>query len=296
MKYVLTGGAGNITSPLAAALLKAGHSVTVIGRTAAHLEPLKAIGAEIQTGSVEDIAFLRSVFAGADAVYTMVPPKFDISGNWKNYIGQIGKNYRDALKGSSVKYVVNLSSVGAHLPDGCGPVSGLYQAEQALNELQDVHILHLRPSYFYNNLLATIPMIKHLNITGSNFGGPDFKLVLTATSDIAAAASRSLQELSFSGHSVLYIASDERKTDEIASLLGQAIGKPGLPWITFKDEDSLAGMLQAGLNEEIAKNYTEMGHALQNGSMQEDYFNNEHYQGTVKLEDFVPVFTAAYNA
>ena len=37
MKYVITGGAGNISKPLAETLLAAGHAVTIIGRSAEHL-------------------------------------------------------------------------------------------------------------------------------------------------------------------------------------------------------------------------------------------------------------------
>ena len=58
-------------------------------------------------------------------------------------VGPSGTSYskrRYNCKNSTVKYVVNLSSVGAHLPEGAGPVSGLYRAEQALNELTNLSI------------------------------------------------------------------------------------------------------------------------------------------------------------
>jgi uncharacterized protein YbjT (DUF2867 family) len=295
MKYVITGGAGHISKPLASALLKAGHTVTVIGRNAEHLKPLTDLGAIAATGSVEDDAFLKATFAGADAAYLMIPPKYDVTGDWKQWIGSIGKKYAAAIKDSGIKHAVLLSSIGAHLPEGCGPVSGLYFAEKELKTLTDVNLLFLRPSYFYYNLLANTSLVKQAGIIGSNFGGGDFKLVLTDTSDIADVAADALLNLSFKGHSHLYISSDVRSTDEIASVLGAAIGKPELPWITFTDEQSLGGMLQAGLPEELAKNYTEMGHALQSGVMQEDYFKSTPANGKVTLEEFANVFAAVYN-
>jgi uncharacterized protein YbjT (DUF2867 family) len=294
MKYIITGGAGNISRPLAENLLKAGHSVTVIGRNAANLQPLVALGANAATGSVEDKAFLNSVFKGADAVYTMVPPKFNITANWKGYIGQIGANYRDALKSSGVQHVVNLSSVGAHLPDGCGPVSGLYRAEQALNELGNINVLHLRPSYFMSNFLGSINMVRHMNILGSNFGGDDFKLVLTDTSDIADIASTALLNLDFKGKSYQYIVSDVRTTGDIAAVLGKAVHKADLPWVTFSNEEALGGLLQAGFTAEVAKNYVEMGQAISDGTMMADYWSSEPLQGKVKLEDFAQVFASVY--
>lgn len=296
MKYIITGSLGNISKPLTEKLIKAGHEVTVITSKESTRPAIEAIGANAAIGSVEDVAFLKQSFAGADAVYTMVPPNFG-AANWKEWIGQIGKNYAAAIKETNIKYVVNLSSIGAHLPDGCGPVSGLYKVEQALNSLNGVNIKHLRPSFFFANLLANAGMAKHMNIIGGNYGGADFKMVLVDTGDIAVAAFEELSALQFSGQSVRYIASDERTTDDIAKTLGTAVDKPSLPWIVFTDEQSSAGMLQAGLPEEIAKNYTEMGASLRSGKMTEDYWKNHPaVLGKIKLEDFAKTFAAVYSS
>jgi len=229
-------------------------------------------------------------------VYTMVPPNYTVP-DIKAYIGQVGKNYADAIKATNIKYVVNLSSVGAHLPDGCGPVTGLHRAEQALNELKEVNIRHLRPVYFFSNLLGNVGMVKSMNIIGNNFGGESFKMVLADTNDIAEAAFEELSKLNFTGHSVRYIASDERATDEIAKVLGSAIGKPELPWVIFTNEQAYGGMLQMGLPEEAAKNFAEMGNAIHGGKFMEDYWKNHPATlGKTKLEDFAKTFAAVYNS
>ena len=296
MKYVITGGAGHISKPLAEALLKAGHEVTVIGRNAAHLKPLTDLGAKAAIGSIEDMDFLKSSFKGADAVYTMIPPKMD-AADWKAWIAQMGKNYAEAIKAVGIKYVVNLSSMGAHMPTGAGPVSGLYYAENALNALTDVNILHLRPGYFYDNFLGSLDMVRHMNIIGSNFGGDGTKLVMTDTADIAAVAAAALLKLDFNGHNVRYITSDERTTADIAKEVGAAINKPDLPWVVFSDEQAVGGMTQAGLPEEVAKNYAEMGAALRSNAMAEDYWQHRPETfGKIKLEDFAKRFAAVYNA
>jgi uncharacterized protein YbjT (DUF2867 family) len=294
MKYVITGGAGNISKPLGEQLLKAGHQVTVIGRNAENLKPLTDIGAKSAIGSVDDVVFLTKAFAGADAVYTMIPPNYAAT-DLKGFMETVGKVYTEAIKASGVKYVVNLSSIGAHLSEGAGPVSGIYRVEKSLNTLKDVNILHLRPGYFFNNLLSNIAMIKHANIAGSNFGGQDAKLILVYPPDIASVAAEELLSLKFTGHSVRYIAGDERTTDDIAKVLGSAIGKPELPWVTFTDDQALQGMLQAGLPQEIALNYRDMGQVIHNGKMFEDYWKNRPELSKTKLEDFAKVFAGAYN-
>jgi len=294
MKYVVTGSLGNISKPLAQNLVDAGHSVTIISSKAEKTAQIEAIGAKAAIGSVEDIGFLTKTFAGADAIYTMVPPNFG-SGDWKKYIAGIGKNYAAAIKAAGVKNVVNLSSIGAHMPDSCGPVSGLYFVEKALNGLDNVNVIHLRAGFFFQNYLGNIGMIKHMGIIGGNYG-EGTKLALVHTNDIADTATYELLSLSFKGKSIRYVVSDEKTTNEVAAILGKAIDKPELPWINFKDEDTLAGMLQAGLPEEIAKNYTEMGAAMRSGEMASEYNSNKPTVfGKTKLEAFAPVFAAVYS-
>jgi len=294
MQYVISGSLGNISKPLAERLIAAGHKVTVISSKSDKVAQIEAIGAKAAIGLVEDILFLTNTFSGADAVYTMVPPNFG-SDNWKKYIAGIGENYAAAIKASGVKNVVNLSSIGAHMADGCGPVSGLFFVEKALNALPDVNVKHLRPGFFYPNFLANIGMIKHMGIMGGNYG-EGTKLVLVHPDDIAEVAAEELLGLSFSGKSVRYIASDEKTTLEVAAILGKAIGKPELPWINFKDEDTVAGMTQAGLSLEIAENYAEMGAAMRSGEMASDYLlHRPDVFGKTKLEAFAPVFAAVYS-
>lgn len=293
MKYVITGSLGNISKPLSQALINAGHQVTIVTSKSANAPAIEALGATAAVGSVEDIDFLTATFSGADAVYTMIPPKWD-APDWKAYIGGIGANYTAAIAASGVKKVVNLSSIGAHLPEGCGPVTGLYRAEQSLNTLSDVAIRHLRPAYFFTNLFANIGLIKHLNVIGSNFG--EQPIALVHPTDIAAVAAEELLSLSFTGHSVNYIVGDERTGNEIASVLGTAIGQPDLPWIVFSDEQSLQGAIGAGLSQEVASNYTEMGAAMRSGAMGEDFLQHRNALTSTKLEDFAPAFAAAFHA
>lgn len=294
MNYVITGGAGNISKPVSLALLQKGHQVTVIGRNEANLQELVAAGANTAIGSVDDVDFLTRSFSGADVVYAMVPPTLD-AADWKAYIGGVGELYARAITASGVKKVVFLSSVGADLSEGCGPVTGLYRAEQALQQLKEVNIVFLRPSYFYNNLFANIGLIKNMGIMGSNFSLPAGKFPIVAPDDIADVAVSYLLDANFKGHQVHYIASEETSTDDIAAAIGKAIGKPDLKWIQFSDEQSLTGMLQAGLPEEVAKNYTEMGAAMQSGKMLSHYYANKPAQlGKTKLADFAAQFAAVY--
>ena len=293
MKIIITGSLGHISRPLLEKLTVVKHDVTVISSKADRKSEIEALGATAAIGSVSDLTFVTNTFKGADAVYTMVPPTFSAS-DWKQHIAGIGKIYAQAIAATGVKNVVNLSSMGAHMPDGCGPVSGLYYVEQALNELEGVNVKHLRPGFFYYNFFANIGMIKHMGIIGGNYGD-SAKLVLANPADIADVAAEELSNLSFTGKSIRYITSDEKTTDEVASILGKAIGKPDLKWINFTDEDTVGGMLQNGLPLDAAKNYAEMGAAMRSGEMASEYkLSRPETFGKTNFEAFAPVFAAAF--
>ena len=293
MKIIVTGSLGHISKPIVQKLKAANHDVTVISSSAARKAEIEALGAKAAIGSVNDLAFLTSTFKGADVVYTMVPPTFSAL-DWKKHIAGVGKIYAQAIAAAGVKNVVSLSSIGAHMPEGCGPVSGLYHVEQALNSLEGVNVKHLRPGFFYYNFLNNAGMAKHMGIIGGNYG-ESAKLAIADTSDIADVAANELANPSFVGISVQYIVSDEKTTDEIAGIFGKAIGKPDLKWINFSDEDTLGGMLKNGIPEDIAKNYTEMGVAMRSGEMAKEYNSSRSVTfGKSNLETFATVFAAAY--
>jgi len=296
MNYIITGSLGHISKPIVQKLKTSGHSVTVITSNSGKSKDIEALGAIPAIGSVEDRNFLKGAFSGAQSAYLMIPPNWALSGSWADYQKKVIGNYIEAVKTNGIKHVVFLSSVGAHVGKGVGPVDGLSVAEWHLNQQKNINVKIVRPSYFFYNLMGQIPMIKNRNIMGSNFGSTNEKLVLVHTSDIAEVVAAELLDLKFKGHSIQYIASDERHPKEIAEVLSKAAGKPGTPWVEFKDQDALNGMLQSGLNQEIAKGYIEMGAALRNGKMQADYWKNKPKLGKVKLEDFAKEFAAAYNS
>lgn len=292
MKITLTGSLGNISKPLAEILIKNNHEVTIISSDSKKTNAIETLGAKAAIGSVADVAFLTEAFKNADAIYTMVPPDWGTT-NYRQYIAETGKNYAEAIKASGVKRVVNLSSIGAHLSEGTGPIAGLHDVEHTLNTLDGVAVKHLRAGIFYINFFFDIGMIRNMGIIGNNYGEKT-KLVMTHPRDIAAAAAQELQRL-FEVKGYQYIVSDELEIAEIVKILGASIDKPELPWVQFSDEETFAGMTGAGMSEAIAGPYVEMGNAIGSGILFEDF--NQHKPevwGSTKLTDFAKEFAAVY--
>jgi uncharacterized protein YbjT (DUF2867 family) len=295
MKLVITGGAGHISKPLALSLLKAGHQVTVMGRNPENLDALIQSGAIPAIGSLEDASFVRKAFSGADAVYLMIPPNLT-TNDFRGYQQRIISNYVEAVKANQVKKLVVLSSIGAHLGKGAGPVDGLADLEQAiLRDLPSTDAVFLRPAFFLYNLYQQADLVKQMGIMGANYAMNREKLYLVDPSDIAEAAFHWLDQASFTGNIIYNLYSDEKSTDEIAARLSEAIGKPGTPWVAFPDDQALAAMIHAGLKPDMAKDFVDMGIALREGQFQADFRANGAHQGKKRFEDFVPSFVAFFH-
>jgi uncharacterized protein YbjT (DUF2867 family) len=296
MKIIITGSLGNISKPLAQELVQKGHEVTVISSSTEKQAEIEALGASSAIGSVEDATFLTKAFTGADTVYCMIPRAnyFDPNLDLEAFTREIGNNYAEAIKNSGVKRVVFLSSIGAHLEQNSGIIQRYNEIEAVLKKLDDVSITFMRPTSFFYNLLAYIPSIKSQGIIAANYGG-DRMIPWVSPNDIAAAIAEEIVTLP-EGKTVRYVSSEELTGDETVRILGEAIGKPDLKWVVITDEETLNGLINAGMQPKIAEGLVEMYAGLYNGILGEDYIKNRPaVMGKTKLADYAKEFAAIYN-
>ncbi|MCC5658755.1 NAD(P)H-binding protein [Nostoc sp. XA010] len=299
MKVVVTGSLGNISKPLTEELVQKGHSVMVISSKAERQKDIESIGAKAAIGTIEDADFLSETFKGADVVYVMETLAsdsfFDQNVDVVAGITKIGNNYKQAIQQSGVKRVVHLSSIGAHSDKGTGLIAMHYNVENILKQLpNDVSIKFMRPVGFYTTMFPFIQTIKTKNVIVSNYGG-DEKEPWVSPLDIAATIAEEIEK-PFDGREIHYIASDEVSPNEVAKILGEAIGKPDLKWLVIPDEQFLDGLLAAGMNPQTAKGFVEINVSKFSGVMYEDYYRNRpKLMGKVKLTDFAKEFATAFS-
>ncbi|MBC3789055.1 NAD(P)H-binding protein [Spirosoma utsteinense] len=296
MKIIVTGSVGNISKPLARELVQKGHTVTVVSSRTDRQREIEALGAKAAIGSLEDVDFLTRLFTSADAVYTMVPPGnyLDPTLDLRAYYNRIAHHYAQAIEQSGVKRIVHLSSVGAHLSEHTGNILCHYDVEQILNQLSDVAITFMRPTSFYYNLYGYAGMIKTVGYIAANYGADDV-VPWVSPNDIAAAVADELVT-PLAGRKIRYVASDELSCNEVARILGKAIGKPDLPWIIISDEQMQSGLESAGLSPLISKSLVEMYASQHTGDLSADYEQNRPaVMGKVKIVDFASEFAAAYS-
>lgn len=300
MNIVLTGSLGNIGRPLTETLVSNGHAVTVISSNEARAKNIELLGAKAAIGKLQDADFLAETFKGADIVYLMETMEaagdmFDKSIDFISDITKIGENYKQAVERSGVKKVVHLSSIGAHTSKGTGIIRFHHQVETILRLLpQDITIKFIRPVSFYTNLFSFIHNIKTQGAIISNYGG-DVKEPWVSPKDIAAVIAEEMDR-EFNGKTVRYVASDEVSPNEIAEVLGEAIGKPDLKWQVIPSQQLLNNWLSIGFNEQVAKGFIELQESQSNGKLYEDYNQHKPSLGKVKLKDFAKDFARAYHS
>ncbi|MDX1935443.1 MAG: NAD(P)H-binding protein [Capsulimonadales bacterium] len=262
-KIVVTTPTGNIGHVVTDRLLDAGAEVTVIARNPSKLKESVRQRARVVTGDQFDPAVTREASKGADALFWLTPPTFD-TPDWRAYFERSAEVATEAVRTNGIPYVVHLSSGGADRPTGYGPVSFLHPVERSL-AATGANVLQLRPGYFYENFLASLPTIRDM---GTIYGVPKPETVypMIATRDIGEAAARQLLALDWKGERILGLhgPADTPSFGEAARILGEAIGKP-VQYVqvpTSALQDQLRGM---GASESVAVSYGELFEALDRG-------------------------------
>jgi uncharacterized protein YbjT (DUF2867 family) len=296
--YVVTGATGNIGRVIAERLLSRGEKVRVIGRSEQRLLALSEKGAEPLVGSLDDADFLRRAFKDARIVFTMIPPNYTTPESFRAYQGRITEAFANAIKDSGVTHVVNLSSIGAHLPDGTGPIKGLHDAEQRFNQLEDVNVVHLRPTFFMENLLAGVEIIRKAGVNGGP-ALPDVPTPMIATRDIAeAAAQLMLADPPFTGKQVRELLGPRDYTmDEVTKVLGRAIGRDDLQYVQFPYAEVRQAMLAQGMSESVVKEMIELSEGSNAGLIRPTEERSRENTTATTLEEFAAeTFAPVYRA
>ena len=291
---VITGATGRTGRAATEALLSKGERVRVVGRDANKMAPFVKLGAESFVGNVTDVASMTKAFAGASAVYLVLPE--DISQqDLRAHQESVSDCYAAAISNARVPFVVNLSSIGAQHAQGTGPIVGLHNLEQKLNRVAGLNVLHLRAAYFMENLFMSIAPMRS---TGTLPGGlrKDAAMPWIATKDIGQYAAARLAARDFSGSSVQELHGQrDISMQEAASIVGSAIGKPNLAYVQVPSIALGKAIVEMGLTTRTAELLIEMWDGANAGLIAPQEDRSAKNSTPTTLESFVrEVFAPAY--
>jgi len=289
--HVILGASGNTGSIIANSLLSEGKKVRVVGRDAGRLQRFVHQGAEAFTATVSDAAALTKAFSGARAAYLMLPPAKSREDQERES-DAIAK----AVRESGLRYAVHLSSYGAQVPEGTGPVAGLHSSEQKLSAIGGLNVLHLRAAYFMENNLAATGMIHGMGMFG-NALLPDVKLPMIATRDVGYYAAQRLLHLDFSGKQTRELLGErDLSMTEATAVIARGIGKPDLRYEQFPYDQVQQVLTQMGVPPKGAALYIEMYKAINAGVLIAQEPRSQANTTPTSFEQFVQdVFAPAYH-
>ncbi len=298
MSQIVTviGATGHIGLPLVNLLLKGSITVRAVGQNQSKLAPLAKQGAVIHAGTLDDTAFVTEALRGAGVAFLMIPPHYNVP-DLRADQRRLGASLIEAAKQSGIKRVVVLSSLGAGLASGTGPIAGLHEFENAVRNVTGLSSVILRCAYFMENHLGSMALIKNGGINGSSMRA-DSALPMVATRDIAAVAAEVLSAPAFTGHTLREVLGPRDYTMREATLiLGAAIGKPDLVYTQFPDGEFKKGLESAGFSPDAARNFVEMNAAFNSGIIQNTYKRTAANTTPTTLEQFArEVFAPAFKA
>ena len=288
MKIAVTTPTGHIGSKLANILLDRKSDVTLIARHPEKVKDLASRGAKVIAGEHGDPAIVEQAVRGADALFWLTPAEMTSHD-------PLGTARRMAEAGASVirkhpdLHVVLLSSAGAFLPSGTGPIVGHYETEEKFRAAGK-NIVSLRPNEFMENVFFSLPTIVAQGAIYTTLQG-SVKAPFIATLDIAEVAAEFLLKPIDGHHVVDIVGPQELSLDEWARIAGQAIGRQ-IHVVTIPGDKLKAAMSQSGISPEMAALLVEMEGAV---PKIQQFKGEQKRTGKVTFSQFArEVFAPAY--
>lgn len=287
--FVVAGVTGNTGSVVAATLLEKKQPVRVIVRSQEKGAPWKAKGADVAVASLDDAKALAKAFAGASGAYLLVPPNYPAPSYLEDR-QKIADALATAVKDSGLSHVVFLSSIGAHLPDGTGPIRVVRYGEQKIGAVAK-NLTVLRPPYFMENWVPVIGAAKTNGVLPT-FIAPAQKIPMIATHDIGHIAA---EQLIAGGHGrkVLELSGPaDYSPNDVAATLGQLLGRT-VETHQAPLEAVVPTFKSFGFSEDAARLFEEMYSGLVNGQIAFEKTGATHMHGRVTLSEALRQFIQA---
>jgi uncharacterized protein YbjT (DUF2867 family) len=261
---VITTPTGQIGHQVLSNLLGSGEPIRVIARDPSGLPTQARERVEVVEGSHGDFDVVDRAFAGADAVFWLVPPDPRADSVQAAYL-DFTRPACDAFKRHEVQQVVGVSALGRGTPWAAN--AGLVTASLAADDLiasTGVSYRALTMPSFMDNLLRQTEAIKHQGRFFSPISG-DRKLPSCATRDIAAAAARLLLDASWSGHDhVAVLGPEDLSFNDMAQIMSEVLGKP-VRFQQIPGEALKARLTGSGMSEAMAQGMVDMALAKNQG-------------------------------
>jgi uncharacterized protein YbjT (DUF2867 family) len=275
--FTIFGANGHTGSIVAARLLDAGKQVRVVARDAAKVAALAKRGAEVVIGDVIDAGAVTKALSGAEGAYLLLPPD-NASSDLLARAKKIVANYVAGLRG--VPHSVLLSSVGAELPSGTGPITTVHHAETEL-PASGAKFTFLRAAYFMENTLANAQPMKQDGVLPVFGGGEAYPFTMVATRDIGETAAAALLSPPAATRVQELAGPREYSMNDVAEIASKILGRT-VKTLVLPIEQLVPTFTKLGFSPHMAGLYREMIEAFGSGRV---HFQGQPTRGKIELTD-----------
>ena len=279
--FVIAGVTGHVGGVAARELLAAKQPVKVIVRDQAKGKEWAARSAEVAVGTLDDREFLTSTLKGAKGFFTLLPPNYGAADFYADQ-RRTADAIAAAVKASGVPHVVILSSVGADLAEGNGPIKGLHYLENVLRPT-GTKLTSIRASYFQENLGNSVAPAKGQGIFPNFADKPDYPMPMIATKDIGKQVAHELLNPQPKSDN-LDLLGPMYTMRQAAETLGKALGKD-LQIVNIPQPDWIPALVRAGLSQQMAEIMAEMYTGFATGKITPK--GDRTVQGTTQLDETI---------
>ncbi len=221
---VITGATGQQGGATARELLAAGHRVRGVTRKpdSPAAQALKALGAEIVAGDLDDAASLKRALQGAWGT-------FAVQNTWEAGVEkeeEQGKRYAELAREAGVQHYVYASVGSAHRKTGIPHFDNKARVEARVQALGFPSWVILRPVFFMENLLS--PWFKPAIDQGQLAVGlkPTTRLQMIAVADIGKYGKGAFEQHARFANRAFDLAGDALTMPETAKLISEAAHRP----------------------------------------------------------------------
>jgi uncharacterized protein YbjT (DUF2867 family) len=278
--FVIAGVSGHVGGVAARQLLAAKQKVKVVVRDADKGKPWAAQGAEVAVGKLDDASFLTGALRGATGFFTLLPGDLGASDFYAAQ-RKLADTIAGAVKAANMPHVVLLSSIGADLADGNGPIKGLHYLENALRAA-GTKLTAIRAAYFQENIGQNVGMAKQMGIFPSFFAR-DYAFPTIATKDIGELAAKSLMSPPAKSEAIDLVGPFYSNA-QIAEKLGAVLGKK-LQIVDVPQAGWVDAMKQGGMPSHTAEVYAEMFGGFASGKIQPN--GDRTVKGTTPIDEVI---------
>ena len=234
--------------------------IIALTRTPEKLNELSAKGVQVRKADFDDPASLETAFAGGKRLLIISTDALDAPGRRL-------QQHINAIQAAEKAGVAHVLYTSMPKPEGSAlMIAPDHEKTEQAVKASNMSWTIVRNNWYFENIFLDIHHVLASGIMMTAAG--QGKTANIAHDDCALGAATALAADDFSNKTYTLTGAQAFTTDEMAALISEATGK-AINVVHVNDEEKIAGMVQAGLPEPVARVFESFDTNTRNGGVEE---------------------------